>query len=620
MGEKIFKIGNNLIEREIIIIDGVPMASKLTNLTTGEKWETETYKPLIGFGNIDFKDCDVKFDDNKIVLSKPDFEVVWEHNVYENLPMIKTRIGIKGKPIQMAVNDENSSTGVETMASNNGKDIIECVGHLSNHVDITVLEFRDCTDNTTNLVDRKTSPLYNCWGIDKFDGHVFAFRERLTGAGMLVVKEAPTRVAHLNKSGPDLISNPIHYIHVCGSGIDLSKINRDEYTYAYPVAIGLPNDNDWEGLFRDYFCAEYNKKTPYIMSNTWGDKNSDMRVSEAFILKEIECAAEMGIDIVQIDDGWQTGLTANSKLAKSSVWGGGYRDSQPDFWEINKTKFPNGLDKIVELAKEKNVQIGLWFSPDGSNDYASWELDAADLLSFYNKYGIKYFKLDGITVKSKKAEENIYKMLKAVTDKSGGEITLNMDITAGKRFGYLLYHDVGDLFVENRYTDFASYYPYRTMHNVWKLARYFPISRMQFEVLNLRRNTHMYHDILAPNNYDMDFVFASVMVANPLMWFELQNLDEYDKQRLTSIISVYKKYRDDFLDIRPILDEPNGLNLTGFSIKGKKNNYVILIRDQGVEDTVDINVKEILATNDENISTSPVKFSKKKAYLFATIE
>ncbi len=619
MSVQIFKFGNHLIQREITIMDGVPKKSVITDLKTGYTWSTGDYKPLIAFGEFDFTGCDVTISHGSITFEMPDFSVVWEHFAYDGLPVIKTRIGIKGKPIADKSEAACASTGVESSAGNNkAKDIIECVGSLSNHVDITTLNFYDCTDNRTHLVDKNTSVLYNCWGIDKFDGQVFSLCERLTKNELLVVKEAPTAVAHLNKNCPDLVSNPIQYIHVCASGVDLYDINENEYTYAYPVVVGLPCKEGWEQLFRDYFCAEYIKKPTYIMSNTWGDRNNDMRVSEAFVMREIEYACKMGIDIVQIDDGWQTGVTANSKLKKGGVWGDGYRASQPDFWEVNREKFPHGLDKLVQYANEKNVKLGLWFSPDGTNDYADWSLDAETLLDFYNKYGIKYFKLDGIGVKNRKCEENIRKMLDEVLRKSDGNVTFNMDITAGKRFGYLSHHDVGDLFVENRYTDFASYYPYRTMHNLWRLSKYFPTSRMQFEVLNIRRNADKYNDILAPDNYDMDFVFASVMVANPLLWCELQNLDEESQNKLSEIIKVYKLYREDFVDVRPILNAPDGLSLTGFYINGKKNNYVVVIRDQGQEDTVcGYNVKQVLATNDDGLQISPVRFSKKKAYLFA---
>lgn len=99
---------------------------------------------------------------------------------------------------------------------------------------------------------------------------------------------------------------------------------------------------------------------------------------------------------------------------------------------------------------------------------------------------------------------------------------LQQDITAEQRMGYLAAREYGTLFVENRYTDFGNYYPHRTLRNLWMLARYVPAQRMLFELLNPARNTERYRaDPLAPGRYTADYLFASVMAAQPLLWMEL---------------------------------------------------------------------------------------------------
>ena len=44
-----------------------------------------------------------------------------------------------------------------------------------------------------------------------------------------------------------------------------------------------------------------------FLSNTWGDRSRDARINEAFILLEIAAGARLGVDVIQIDDGWQKG-------------------------------------------------------------------------------------------------------------------------------------------------------------------------------------------------------------------------------------------------------------------------------------------------------------------------
>ena len=139
------------------------------------------------------------------------------------------------------------------------------------------------------------------------------------------------------------------------------------------------------------------------------------------------------------------------------------------------------------------------------------------------------------------------------------------------------------------------------------------------ELLNPRRNQDIYHDILAPAEYDMDYLFATVMTANPLVWMEMTGLDEECSDRLAQMISVYKKYREDFVRVMPILEKPNGFSLTGFKIYGKQQDYVLLFRELSDDSAFDISVKEILATNDEAAQAMPVRLSKKRSYLFGSL-
>ena len=113
---------------------------------------------------------------------------------------------------------------------------------------------------------------------------------------------------------------------------------------------------------------------------------------------------------------------------------------------------------------------------------------------------------------------------------------LQQDITAEQRMGYLAAREYGTLFVENRYTDFGNYYPHRTLRNLWMLARYVPAQRMLFELLNPARNTERYRaDPLAPGRYTADYLFASVMAAQPLLWMELSGLGRQDAARLQPV-------------------------------------------------------------------------------------
>ena len=66
-----------------------------------------------------------------------------------------------------------------------------------------------------------------------------------------------------------------------------------------------------EAACREKYREAMDRKSLVTMSNTWGDCNRFTRVCEEFVIKEIDKAAELGVEIVQIDDGWQFGSTAD---------------------------------------------------------------------------------------------------------------------------------------------------------------------------------------------------------------------------------------------------------------------------------------------------------------------
>ena len=98
----------------------------------------------------------------------------------------------------------------------------------------------------------------------------------------------------------------------------------------------------------------------------------------------------------------------------------------------------------------------------------------------------------------------------------------------------------------------------------------------------------------------------------------MTSLSEENALKLKSIISVYRKYRDDFVYAEPILNCPDGFSITGFRIQGKSHNYVILLKELTDRCDTGINLKEILATSDEN-ATLDGKLTKEKSYVFGII-
>ena len=615
---------NDLIRREITFRNGRPVASALTRLDSGYTWRSAKEASVLHLPGFDWSMAETTYEDG-IITFRANYIVRWVFTVAEHTPAIRSQLFARALPAEetgVACDIDGITTAEQPTVRE--QDVTDRIFHAGRHVRLDRVRFFDRTDHIDSLIREEQSYLYR--GEEAFDGNLFFFTDIPAGETCMVQKESPCTAAHLNRLGADLRASAALF-SVTGSGIDYENLPEDGFCAGYPVTIALCAADDCARTCRAVYTEDCGGFIPFIMSNTWGDRSRDMAVCEEFLLREIACADEMGVDIVQIDDGWQKGRSANSATVTNGVWNGGFWESDPEFWTPDPEKFPNGFRPLCTAAYERGIALGLWFSPDARNDYANWKRDTDVILGFYRAYGIRHFKLDGMNITSKTGEKNFLRMCFRLMMESEGRIAFQMDITNDLRPGWFYEKQLGTLFVENRYTDWGNYYPHNTLRNLWQTAKYIPAQKLLFEVLNLRRNADRYlcengtPDPLAPQGYDPDYVFASVMVSNPLIWCEMQHLSAEDRQSLSGIIAIYKKYRDDFLDVIPAGACPDGFALTGFYIRGAEHDYYIGLRELSERDTVRVPVERILYTNDTELQTDGdlVRFSEQRKYFFAML-
>lgn len=587
-------IGNSRIEHRVAV-SGVLTSLYLTNKRSRYIWQNTARVPLTSLiGAISSVRAYSLISDNNglsdrhlaVTCSFNDDTARLVYTIYPGMPFITSRLFVI-PPARASEQKKSVASGIEgaPVATPAAMDAIYTLGMSEKHLRMNAYEIYDVTDEHDMLVTNTEEELYHT-RTRSFRGNIFIMTRTLSDDALMIVKEGPTPYGSLNRTGDDIFVRASSSVTVCGSGLG----DETAMMPCYGVTIGTPGADAAREYARLYARVHKNTSngTLRIMSNTWGDRNQDKAVNEAFMLNECTLAKAIGVDIVQIDDGWQKGASANSLLKKSTAWGS-YYETDPDFWAVHREKFPNGLTPLAVYAKEHGFELGLWFSPDSTNEYAAFEKDADVLLSLYRTYGIRHFKLDGIKLTSKTAETRIASLLALLHDKSGGRITFNLDATAQVRFGYLYEKQYGTIFVENRYSDWGNYFPHRTLKNLWLLSMFIPPRKFQFEVLNPRRNADAYgDDPLAPAAYGIDYIFASVMVSNPLLWMEMQYLTDDDTAALAAVAGIFRKERDALhnAEIRPIGAMPNGTSFTGFqAITGDGGGYLILLREYTKMDT-----------------------------------
>lgn len=519
-------------------------------------------------------------------------------------------------------------------------DVLDCIPLGGRHFSVESYKLYDKTDYNDMLVENQNATVYSFTnGRLHRDGNLFCITDYVSENSLMMIKHSPTESSALNRKNKDFYMQGNVYALLYGTGIDFNNLPEGKVPY-YAWAIGVGKKEDiYEEMwnYNTAFCTDDHRGTLFCMSNTWGDRSQDMAVCESFMLKEIDRAKELGVDIVQIDDGWLTGITQNSRRKKGGVWEGFYANDE-NFWKVNAERFPNGLEPVVEKAKKLGLEMGLWFGPDSSNDFENVERDIEVLMDFYNKYGIRYFKLDGVKIRSKLAEMRFIYMLKELTNRTKGDMRFNFDVTAEDRFGYMYQQQYGTLFVENRYTDHVNYFPHNTFKNTWNLAKVIPTRRLQMEILNNRRNTDKYEGIpFAPNTYSPDYLFATVMVANPLFWMEMSNLNSDDAKTLSKISAVYKDYKKELFESRviPIGEMPNGMSFSGYACKNLKDKsyHLILFREATSEDTYSFKLPDDMSGKTTNIiyqnadanvtvngNIATVKFSEQRSFVWVKIK
>ena len=472
------------------------------------------------------------------------------------------------------------------------------------------------TDECDTLVEENEQSFYKRGIFAPIEGDIFFLEDPESEKAIVMISETPDWIR--GKLSIPITSEP--------NPEKVAKLSISNG--GYPIVLGFCDMGECEALCRNYFRHANHCEQLVTMSNTWGDRNGSKRVCEDFIRREIEAAKEIGIDIVQIDDGWQCGDT----LYRSQHDDRNNRMFDEHYWDINRERFPNGIRSLSNLAAELGIKIGIWFAPSSHDCFAKLERDKSVLRKAYENEGARFFKLDMYQAPSKESTDKMLELLDSVYS-LGDDVSVQMDVTRYERLNYLCGREYGTIFVENRFTSgIYTYYPHRVLRNLWSISKYLPSNRFQFEIVNpdVSRETYSDNDPFATDLYDMDYLFASVMLSNPLFWQEIQFLPEKRRKELAPLLSVWKEHRDvlSSADVMPIGDKPSGRSFTGFYVsKDEKPKYLLLFREVTKSDHAIFNIPvstakaEILASNtDVNIEIqngiAAVKFAKPRGYAF----
>jgi alpha-galactosidase len=455
---------------------------------------------------------------------------------------------------------------------------------LTQHTMLTAVTFEDVTDHHNELVqvdDWLLHPTEN----HKLKGNLFIFENVLDQTGKIAMKLGPLPEIRAVKSDWDVaVSTNEH-------GGYTARL-RDDKTYPWQI---IDYTGGKLGQTRALHQAQRKLMASHeinFLSNTWGDRSQDSRMNEAFILKEIEAGVRLGVEVIQLDDGWQKGRTMNSVDAEvaNGQWEG-FHDQANDFWSPDPVRFPHGFKPILDAADQAGVEIGLWYGLDSAKDFANWQEDVKTVIGLHQQYGIRHFKFDAINSRTPRGEENLNAFFDELSKQSNQQIIVDLDITYNRRPGYFGRIDCGPLFVTNRYSDWHNYWPHQTLRNLWQLSRWVDPMRMRMMFLNNTRNTELYvNDPLAPQHVSPESLFAPLMFSQPLGWFENSNLPSEYFEQVRPLVDLWKQHRQAIHAgvIYPVGTEPDGVNWAGFVSINEQQATGYLLVCNAMQETVDL--------------------------------
>ena len=88
-----------------------------------------------------------------------------------------------------------------------------------------------------------------------------------------------------------------------------------------------------------------------VVYNSWYATTFDVRIEHQLALADV--AAELGVEVFVVDDGWFRGRTSDRA---------GLGD-----WDPDPAKFPHGLAPLADAVRERGMRFGIWVEPEAVN-------------------------------------------------------------------------------------------------------------------------------------------------------------------------------------------------------------------------------------------------------------
>ncbi|MGQ1784461.1 hypothetical protein [Saccharicrinis sp. GN24d3] len=377
------------------------------------------------------------------------------------------------------------------------------------------------------------------------------------GKGVMMVKESHKCV---NQYGVETGEFLIDHSGLRNTGTSLFpyEISADEYKWCWASwsILYAGGQDECELALKQFDRLRYPvdpNRDIYVQANTWGSGHGREASKELNVLRELESQADLGIDIQQIDDGWQ-----NKQ------------------WTLRKDWYPDGWANVVAKSNETGVKIGLWA--------AAMPVTYESLKWNYDNAGFLTYKLDFASLGNHSNMEKLIGKIRKFVAYTDHKVRVNWDLTENApRFGYFWAREYGCIYLENRKPDKPEnvvYIPHLVLRDIWHVSKYTNINKFQTSIQNIEKTNRRVSDAYLHNH---PYAVAIGLVGTPLFFQETQYYSDEARNQIRPLLATYKNYREEMYDsyVFPLGDEPNNGNWTGFQWVNPSGNtgYVMIFRE-----------------------------------------
>jgi hypothetical protein len=287
-----------------------------------------------------------------------------------------------------------------------------------------------------------------------------------------------------------------------------------------------------------------------VLACTWGggttSQESRRLAWEGPVLEDLDAVAELGIDVYQIDDGYQV-----KNLDSSSPDGGRGWKPHPDI-------YPKDWDRVRARAEALGVRLGLWAPVQNiSGADLAWNQERADCV---------VWKMDFANLHNYGRRDAVETKVRNFITRFDHEVDVAWDLTEiYPRYGYLWGREYGSIWLENRkkrMRPWILYTPSLTLRDAWQLSAYVNIRKFQLPVVNVAQ-------VDPPSDareHPQAYAVAIAAVGIPMFFEQPSCFGGEQKQQVIDTLRLFKSCREEMLRqlVYPVGAVPDNASVTGF--------------------------------------------------------